>query len=230
MKKSRVKPRHAVSLAAVAHRHLTLTLFGKVVEGVDKISSLGALQHPTDPNQPLHLAQVFGYARDHDCVRLPKPALALLPEPLGPADACGWDPKEFAKWEVPSDWATLLLHPVPGPIGNALKAHCLVSKSFSALQGVQLSLEDWQCDTISSDCVRKITQSQRPYNRSEPLQQYNVNSDPQCRAIADLITGDDVIGVGRYGFKLDESAIGDLSPSWTMGQLAIRIKDKAVPK
>lgn len=56
-----------------------------------------------------------------------------------------------------------------------------------------------------------------------------MNSDPACRAIADVVVGDAQLGVGQFGFKLDESAIADLSPSWTMGQFADRIKSKAVP-
>ncbi|HXP70781.1 MAG TPA: hypothetical protein VOA88_15975 [Candidatus Dormibacteraeota bacterium] len=229
MTKIRTEPKHFVSFADVAKQHLTFFLFGKVVQGVGKIPTAGALEHPTEPDEPLQLAQVFGYSQDHRCVRLPKPALVLLPEHSGPANDCGWDPKEFVMWEVPSDWVTLLLHPVPGPLARSLQSHALISNAFLSLTTTQQSLEDWQCDAISSDCVRQITKSTRPYNRSEPLQQYGVNSDPQCRAIADLVVGDDQTGVGRYKFKLAETAIGDLSSTWTMGQLANRIKARAVP-
>jgi hypothetical protein len=78
--------------------------------------------------------------------------------------------------------------------------------------------------------VKNITKSDRSYNRSDSLQQYNVNSSQQCRAITDVIVGDRRLGVGRYQFKLDETALGELSLSWTMGQLANRIKEKAVPE
>jgi hypothetical protein len=132
-------------------------------------------------------------------------------------------------WQVPSDWMTLLLHPISGPLQQSLQSHALFSQAFSPSVTAQQTLEDWQCDTISSDCVRRITKSTRPYDRSELLQQYGVNSDPECRAIADLVVGNNQRGVGRYKFKLDAGAIGDLSPSWTMGQLANRIKAKAVP-
>src|SRR5882757_9060391 len=101
MNKTPKKARHAVSFAAMANQHLSLTLFGRLVEGVDRITSFGALEHPTDPDQPLQLAQVFGYSQDHACVRLPKPALVLLPEHVGPANDCGWDPDKFLRWEVP---------------------------------------------------------------------------------------------------------------------------------
>lgn len=230
MKRGKAKLRHVVTLGAVANQHLTVTLFGKLVEGVDQISSLGALEHPTDPSEPLHVAQVFGYRQDHQCVRLPNPALILLPKDAGPADDCGWDPQEFVMWRVPSDWTTLLLHPVAGPIGQTLKLQRFISQRLSALTIGQQTLDDWQCDTISNDCVKSITKSTHPYSRSESLQQYDVNSNEQCRAIADVITGDNQLGVGRYQFQLDETTIGDLSPSWTMGQLANRIKEKAVPK
>lgn len=229
MKNTRRARKHVVSITEVANGHLTLSLFGKVVQGVDNIPTSGALEHPTDVNKPLHLAQVFGYSQDHRCVELPKPALVLLPDPEGPADECGWNPEEYVMWHVPPDWMTLLLHPVPGPISASLRTHASLSSMFSDAVQVQAGLEDWQCDTITSGCVRQITKSKRPYKRSEALQQYSVNSDPQCRAIADLIVGDKQLGVGQYQFKLAETAIGDLSPSWTMGQLANRIKDKALP-
>jgi hypothetical protein len=151
----------------------------------------------------------------------------MLPEPAGPANDCGWDTNEFVMWQVPSDWPTLLLHPVSGPIKTSLMSHTLISKAFSTLSTGQQRLEDWQCDTISSDCVRRITGSTRPYSRSDSLQLYGVNSDPQCRAIADLVVGDNQIGVGRYKFILRETYLADLAPSWTMGQLANRIGDKA---
>src|ERR1700693_820204 len=146
MTKNQKKSRLTTSLGAVARQHLSLTLFGKVVEGVDKISPMGALEHPEGPDKPLRLGQVFGYSEDHRCVRLPKPALILVPEPAGRADDCGWDPEEFVRWEVPSDWATLLLHPVSGPIKESLKLHSSLSNVVARFTTTDQGLEDWQCD------------------------------------------------------------------------------------
>ncbi len=100
----------------------------------------------------------------------------------------------------------------------------LVSQALVALG----ALQDWQCDTIASDCVRSITGSSRPYRRSDILQQYGVNSSAQCRAIGDRVTDDELIGVPRYGCTLDRDELNDLDSSWTMGDLANRICDKAV--
>lgn len=95
----------------------------------------------------------------------------------------------------------------------------------------QQKLFDWQCDNVANDCVKAVTQSNRPYSRSDSLQQYGVNSAEECRAVVDLITGDPGIGVRRYGFKVDDtSKLSGLASGWTMGQLANTIQDSAVPE
>ena len=218
-----------INLTDVANQHLQITVFGKVVNGVDPSKAEGALVHPTGDSDSLHLGQVYGYFQNHECIRLKKPALVLLPKPSGPANACGWSADEYVMWQVPADWNTLLLHPISGSFASVVRQHSNLSKLTSSALESQQSLEDWQCDHVVDGCVRRITQSARPYNRGESLQQFGVNSDVQCRGIADLIVYDQALGVGQYSFKLNESAIQDLAPSWTMGQLANRIKDKAVP-
>jgi hypothetical protein len=213
-------------LTDVANQQLMVSLFGTPVQGVEPSASEGALAHPAGSGEPLHLAQVFGYLENHVCARLPKPILALLPKPDGPADDCGWDPNQFVVWHVPSDWRTLFLSPMSGPISATLETHMR-----SSLVTGQQKLFDWQCDTISYDCVNRITKTTKSYNRSLPLQEYGVNSDPDCRAIASLIEGDSGIGVPRYPpFKIAIQDIKDISPGWTIGQLANRIQEKAVPR
>ena len=116
------------------------------------------------------------------------------------------------------------------PIQKEKKAHVPLAAAFASVAASQDTLTDGQCDNISSDCVRRITGSKREYNRSDQLQQYGVNTDQQCRAIVDLIVGDNAIGVGRYEFKIvDKSKISGLAPGWTMGQLANVIQSSAIP-
>ena len=104
------------------------------------------------------------------------------------------------------------------------------ARALASVAVSQDTLTDGQCDNIASDCVRKITGSGREYSRSDQLQQYGVNSDQQCRAIAALIIGDKEVGVGRYQFKIvDTSKISGIAPSWTMGQLANTIQSSAIP-
>ena len=102
--------------------------------------------------------------------------------------------------------------------------------ALTSVAASQDTLTDGQCDNIASDCVRKITGCGREYSRSDQLQQYGVNTDQQCRAIAALIIGDNDIGVRRYQFKIvDTSKISGIAPSWTMGQLANTIQSSAIP-
>ena len=106
----------------------------------------------------------------------------------------------------------------------------VLAVALASVAAAQDTLTDGQCDNIASDCVRKITGSGREYSRSDQLQQYGVNGDQQCRAIAALIISDPDIGVGRYRFKIvDTSKISGIAPSWTMGQLANTIQSNAVP-
>lgn len=119
-----------------------------------------------------------------------------------------------------------------GQLANTIQGSAVpaLATTAAAIPSTQSKLTDGECDNISSDCVRRITSSKREYSRSDQLQQYGVNNDQQCRAIADLIIGDRTIGVGRYKFKIvDISKIIGLAPSWTMGQLANTIQSSAVP-
>jgi hypothetical protein len=101
---------------------------------------------------------------------------------------------------------------------------------FASVAAVQGTLLPGQCDIIASDCVRRITQSGRAYDRNDTLQHYGVNSAQQALAIVDLIIGDKEVGVGRDQFKIvDTSKIGGLAASWTMGQLANTIQSSAIP-
>lgn len=116
------------------------------------------------------------------------------------------------------------------PVQKRKDAHPNLDTAFASAVASQGTLLPGQCDNIASDCVRRITQSGRAYNRNDTLQQYGVNSNQQCRAIVDLIIGDKDIGVGRYQFKIvDTSKISGLAASWTMGQLANTIQSSAIP-
>jgi hypothetical protein len=194
-----------------------LTIFGKIAHD-GPLDAPATLSHPTEPSGSLQMAQVFGYQLHGQCVRLASPVLMAVPDPIGPATECGWNPDDFVMWRVPGNWSTLLLAPHAGPA-----AHVLTMQA-----GAQPIMLDWQADRVAYDCVVRITGSSRPFNRSELLLQSGVNSDQQCEQIVGLIVSDPTVGVRRFGFMMPANALKDLASDWTMGQLSSRIQSSSI--
>ena len=100
--------KHHTTLATAIDHASTLLVFGKPVSD---------LQPTADGHQFVH---VFGYRQNLQCHRLTQPVLVSLPEPLGPANACGFDPDEFLMWQVPQAFLSTALHVERAPLGSIL--------------------------------------------------------------------------------------------------------------
>lgn len=208
---------HRTTLGKIADAHVGVALYGKVVDGLS-IPTGGAIQHPQD-GETLHAGQVFGYSQGHECYRFTPPRIYMLPDPNGPADGCGWDPAQFVVWKVPPDWLTIYFEIQHGTVGDSLTGGL----------GGQTSLSAGQCLTIASDCVFAETGNPQPVDRSRTLQSYSVVSPEQISGVRGRIVNSSSLGVPRFGFQIDANSLKDMSPSWTLGQLADRIQDTATP-
>jgi len=143
----------------------------------------------------------------------------MLPDPTGPADDCGWDPAEFVVWKLPSDWLTIYFD----------VQHATVGESLAKAIGGDSRLSAGQCLTIASDCVFDETGNPQPVDRSRPLLSYGINSPEQASGVRTRVVNSSTLGVPRFNFQIDGNALKDLAGSWTLGQLADRIQDAAVP-
>lgn len=208
---------HRTTLSRIADEHVTVALYGKVVDNLSIDSSSPALQHPSGDG-PLHAGQIWGcYSPEKGCVRFSPPIQYMLPEPTGPADGCGWDPSRYVMWKVPSTWRTLYFRIQIGT----------VSESFIAGDSpVQTQLSAGQCLMIASDCVFDETGNPQEIDRSRTLQSYSIVSPEQISGVRGRIVNSSH-GVQRFGFQISSNDLKDMSTSWTLGQLADRIQDAA---
>lgn len=211
-------PKHRTSLSLIADSQTTISLFGKVVEGISLTPSGLGITHPYQDDGTLHAGQIFGYMRNHQCVQLNPPQIFMLPAPVGPADACGWDPDHYVMWKVPADWQTLFLHVSSGA----------VSERLLQIEGNDTLSAD-QCLRIASDCVFDVTQNPQQIDRSRTLQSYGINSSEQASGVRTRVVSNPSLGVGRFNFQISTSALKDANGSWTLGQLADRVQEAAAP-
>ena len=208
---------HRTTLGKVVEAHVTVSFYGKVVEGVTVPTGI-ALQHPHD-GESLLAGHIFGYSQGGQCFRFTPPRIYMLPSPTGPADDCGWDPKEYVVWKLPPDWLTVFFE----------VQHATVADSLVAPLGGEARLSAGQCLTIASDCVFDETGNPQPIDRSRSLLSYGVNSSEQVSGVRTRVVASATLGVARFNFKMDANDLKDLAGSWTLGQLADRIQDSAVP-
>jgi hypothetical protein len=209
---------HRTTIERIGDQHLSVSFYGKIVDGISASPAGPGFKHP-DGIGKLQAAQVFGYSQDHQCFRFTPPRIYMLPDPVGPADGCGWDPSEFVVWKVSPDWATLHFEVLSGAVGDTLLAQ----------SDDQIRLSAGQSLTIASDCVFDETGNTQPVDRSRSLLSYGINDPEQASGVRTRIVGSPTLGVRRYNFQIDPNDLKDLSGSWTLGQLADRIQDAAIP-
>ena len=217
-KKFKPTENHRTSFAKIADDHLTLSLYGKVIDDIS-VNPIGVgLRHP-EGDGALRVGHVYGYSQSGECFRFTPPRIYMLPDPDGPADGCGWDPTEFVVWKVPPDWLTVHFEIRSGTIGGTLAGNITNQSRLSA----------GQCLTISSDCVFDETGNPQPVDPSRSLNSYGINTSEQASGVRRRVVASPTLGVPRFNFQIDPNALKDLSGSWTLGQLSDRIQDTAVP-
>ncbi len=64
---------------------------------------------------------------------------------------------------------------------------------------------------------------------SRSLNSYGINTAEQASGVRRRVVTSRTLGVPRFHFQIDSNALKDLSGGWTLGQLADRIQDAAVP-
>jgi hypothetical protein len=133
-KNKQITDSHYTSISEVAGRQSLISVFGKLLKNAEVESGASGIAHPSGADEDLQVAQVVGYMDQGQCVRLSEPQLIALPAPDGPADGCGWDPKEYVVWKsLPKNWTTLHLQASTKSLQDSLKpfavaagtAHCL---------------------------------------------------------------------------------------------------------
>jgi hypothetical protein len=191
--------RHHTSLGDIIEQANIVVVFGKIVK------DLQSQQHG--------FAQVFGFKRNNVCSRLPSPVVLGLPDPDGPADDCGWDPREFVMWRLPVSFVSTQLHIQPVTIDRALSA-----VSIAGLTAAQIS-------AIVSASLRAVTGSSQPLISSRSLQSYGIFTSQQLAQLSSAVG----VNVARNGFTLDPNALASLGPSSTIADLESAIFDGAKP-
>jgi hypothetical protein len=211
--------RHRTTLATISDKRMTVCFYGKPVDGIDLSTSGLVLQHPSQQGGTLKAAEVYGAFKDGGCITFQPPRLCLLPDPVGPADGCAWNPAEFVVWKVPADWSMIYFDVKSSSAGDSL-AH---------VASTQTKLSSGQSLGIASDCLFDETGNPQPIDRGRTLQSYGINDPEQSSGVRTRIVNSPTLGVQRYGFRIDANDLKDLSGGWTLGQLADRIQDSAVP-
>jgi len=216
-KKFKPTESHRTSLARIADDHLTVSLYGKVIDDISVNAGGVGLRHPEDGGA-LRAGHIYGYAQNGQCYRFTPPRIYMLPDPNGPADGCGWDPDQFVVWKVSLDWLTVHFEVKSGAVGETLPGIA-----------AQARLSAGQCLAISSDCAFDETGNPQPVDPSRSLNSYGINTAEQASGVRRRVVTSRTLGVPRFHFQIDSNALKDLSGGWTLGQLADRIQDAAVP-
>jgi len=203
-KKTAPNESHQVSLADHIQDQTTVLLFGKALSDV-----------PPDANGN-QFAQIVGTMRNQSCQKLPKPILVALPEPEGPASACGWDPQQYLMWRVPATFVATAMHLESAPLHH-LVAAADEGKRMTRSQSLQ----------VCAKSIRAVTQSSRDLDPSDTLQLCGIIAGQQIAQLRATITGDPVNGVAQFGFSLSASAMAFVSSGTTIDQLATTIEGAA---
>lgn len=204
-KNADISESHKTTLADHIEDQTTMLLFGKLVADLQPA-----------PNGD-RFAQIIGIMRDQVCQRLPKPILLALPKPDGPATECGWDPKEYLMWRVPSHYTSTAMHVQSLPLNQLFASPAVVGAQMSRTQSL----------TVVAKSIRAVTHSTRTLNPTDILQLYGVITPQTISQVRATITGDPQNGVAQFGFSLDGNALALMSSSWTIDQLATTIEGAA---
>jgi len=196
---------HQTTLADHIQDQTTMLLFGKLVADLQPA-----------PNGD-RFAQILGIKRDRVCQRLPNPILLALPKPDGPAIECGWEPKEYLMWRVPSHYTSTAMHVHSLPLNQLFAA--------PAVGGVRMSRT--QSLTVLGKSIQAVTHSSRQLDPSDTLQRCGILTPQSISKLRATITGDPQNGVAQFGFSLDGNALALMSSSSTIDQLATIIEGAA---
>ena len=86
----------------------TFTVYGRLIDDITISPAQTGLVHPQGTGEDLQLALIFGIQEDSNCSAVNPPQTVYMPAPDGPADGCGWDPKQYVMWRnLPKHWITI---------------------------------------------------------------------------------------------------------------------------
>jgi hypothetical protein len=196
---------HTISLADHILDQGTILVFGKLVNDLQ----------PTSKGE--RFAQIAGFMRGKVCTRLPKPILMALPEPDGPANECGWNPKAYLMWRIPEEFSGTVLHTQTLPAGQLFLVHAAVGASMNRTQSL----------TVISKSIIAVTGKVQQFDPSDTLALHGINTDQQMARLRVTITGDPQNGVGQFGFSLNANALIFITTSSTIDALATAIEKAA---
>jgi hypothetical protein len=218
-----ITDKHLMTLSEVAGGSSTLDVYGKIVQDVGLQPRTSGILHPAGTDDEMTLAQIVGYFDQGGCVRLSAPQVIAMPEPDGPADGCGWDPKKYVVWKnLPRNWTTLHFQFRTTGLYDAL-----TSVPLAATDDRQLRAD--QIETILRDCIPLAGGSSAAIDLSKTLQQYGLDKDGVV-TLAGLIIGDATHGVQRFDFKLAPGSLDSLSVGSKISDVEDTIQDKAAHK
>jgi hypothetical protein len=121
-RKDGITEKHFIGFSEVSGAQTAISVYGKIVKNADVQPGTSGILHPSGKASDLQLAHVVGYSDQGRCITLVEPQLLALPVPDGPADGCGWDPREYVVWKnLPKNWTTLHLRASTRSLHSALK-------------------------------------------------------------------------------------------------------------
>jgi hypothetical protein len=218
-----ITAKHFTTLSEVSGWQSTICVYGKLITNAEVQPGTSGILHPAGTNDPLQLAQVVGYSDQGRCIRLDEPQIIALPAPGGPADGCGWDPTQYVVWKnLAKNWTTLQMQ------FHATALHGVLKSAGTGGAGVadgQLRAD--QIETILRDCIPRAGGNNKPVDLSNILQYYGFDKDGVI-AFAGYVTGSEDYGVKRFQFNLPDGALGTLTVSSKLSELANTIQDQAV--
>ena len=117
---------HQITLGDAHQLVSSISAYGKIVTGITMDLASAGTVDPKGGTGDLQLALVYGISDRLRCITLRAPEKVYLPAPDGPADGCGWDPKDFVVWKnLPRNWKTVHVQTVNKPLAMALGARDL---------------------------------------------------------------------------------------------------------
>lgn len=117
---------HQITLGDAHQLVSSISAYGKIVTGITMDLASAGTVDPKGGTGDLQLALVYGISDRLRCITLRAPEKVYLPAPDGPADGCGWDPKDFVVWKnLPRNWKTVHVQTATKPLAMALGARDL---------------------------------------------------------------------------------------------------------
>jgi hypothetical protein len=212
------------TLADAIAGDMTVDAFGVLIENTQVPLRSTGLHHPAGNTNDLHLARIVGFRDSTGCHALGRPVIYTMPEPDGPANACGWNKPKFVVWNnVPKTWLTLDLSPKQVSFHSSLVARVaspLASNILTAAQSLQ----------VIGDCIFQTTGSSAPLQLSNSLQNYGFDTQDQVDTLVGFISGNASFGVRRFNFTIDPSLFGGVTTGSTLADLDSIIRNNATPE